>query len=576
MDNILELWEKAPNGEQLMKALAEEKERNDKAVEPRSAIIDPYNTYGMSGTRSKQSMVNFRLLRAMANVPPIAAIINTRLNQVARFSQRPRFDGDIGFQIIHKDKTTKMTDAQRKRAVEIEDFFLSTGWVKNRRRKDNFNAFLRKITRDTLTLDAMTFELVPNFKGELAEIWAIDAETIELVANAPVGEDRELPVYEPLTKHGMSLGSQNIAYVQRINGEIVAEYSEDQLAYAVRNPRTDILLADFGQSELEVLVEIVTGILNGIRYNTTYFTHNHIPQGVLEIVGKYKDEHLEAFKRHWKQMTSGAAGKWAAPVMAFEEGNGMKWTPFKNTNQDMQFNEFLEFLFNITCAVYQIDPNEVGFKSWTSKSAGLTASDNTEAKMEQSQDKGFIPLMNFLADTFNHEIISQIDDEFEFTWVGLNEQDEDKKLERQKTRLESGVITVSEARKADDMEELINPATGKPWLWTQAPANPQLLQVFMAESGLGQQQQPGGDPEAEQAAAETKAQDTQAKAANKPSEDADDAHAKELEKMELAHKHDMELERLKQRGKGKVSKSLTDELGNPTEGAEIVITWGDY
>ncbi len=122
MDNILELWEKGSKRRTAHESVGRGKERNDKAAEPRSAIIDPYNTYGMSGTRSKQSMVNFRLLRAMANVPPIAAIINTRLNQVARFSQRPRFDGDIGFQIIHKDKTTKMTDAQRKRAVEIEDF----------------------------------------------------------------------------------------------------------------------------------------------------------------------------------------------------------------------------------------------------------------------------------------------------------------------------------------------------------------------------------------------------------------------------------------------------------------------
>ena len=599
MSTVLELWQSAPNGEQLLKALENDRAlKQQETAKPKSAFIDPYNVYGLGGTRAKQAVINYRLLRQMATVPPVAAILLTRLNQVARFTNRPRFEGDIGFQIIHKNKTKKMTNAQRRRAVEIEEFFLKTGWANNKLRKDNFNAFVRKIVRDTLVLDAMTFELVPNLKGELAEIWAIDAETIELVANAPVGYGRELPVYEPMTKDGLRLGSDNIAYVQRINGEIVAEYSEEQLAYAVRNPRTDILLADFGHSELEVLIEIVTGILNGIRYNTTYFTHNHVPQGVLSIIGKYDDEHLEAFKRHWRVMTSGAAGKWAAPVIAVEDGQGINWTPFKQSNQDMQFNEFLEFLFNIACAVYQIDPNEVGFKSWTSSRASLTSSDNTAERMERSQDKGFVPLMNFLANVFNHEILPLIDDEFEFTSVGLDEQDQDKKLERQVKQLGSGIITVAEARKADDRDELINPATGKPWIWTQAPANPQLLQVFMAESGLNQPQGgPGAQGSEDGEGAEDQDQrDAQQSGEQDEQQDKDPAeasHERELEKMErrheleleqkkLEHEHQMELEKLRAEARQqKVNKSLT-ETADPRnapaddEAVEISITWSDY
>src|SRR5690606_10799348 len=159
-------------------------------------------------------------------------------------------------------------------------------------------------------------------------------------------------------------------------------------------------------------------------------------------VGKYKDEHLNAFKRHWKTITDGASGKWSVPVMGLEDGQGFKFTPFKQSNRDMEFNEFLEFLFNMACAVYQIDPNEVGFKSWTSGS-GMTPSDNTQAKIDSSQDKGFIPLMDFLANNFNSEIVELLDEDFVFEWVGLSDEDEDKKLERMKQELESGVKTVA-------------------------------------------------------------------------------------------------------------------------------------
>lgn len=453
-------------------------------VEPKSAIIDPYESTNFLSVRSKQSFISFQTLRRMARIPAIAAIINTRLNQVARFAKRPRYPGDTGFKIGLKDPNQKMTEAARKRAFELEEFFLRTGAIRNKRRKDNFNLFLRKIVRDSLELDALTWENVFNHKGELCELWAVDASTIELVTDCSTGELDPPPVYIPVTSRGQSIAG-DIAYIQRINGQVVAEYSEEDLAYAVRNPRTDIERVGFGLSELEVLIDIVTGIVNGLRYNTSYFSHSHLPQGVMEIVGKYKDKHLEAFKRHWRTLTSGSVGKWAVPILALEDGQGFKFTPFKNSNKDMEFNQFLEFLFNLACAVYQINPDEVGFKSWSSGSS-LHKTDNTSEKIEQSLDKGFVPLMEFLSDTFNSEVVDMIDPEFCFSWVGLSDQDEEHKWQQIKMKLDAGVVTVAEIRKQEDLPE-IKDESGKLALWTQAPAHPQLIQVFMNE--LQQKQQ---------------------------------------------------------------------------------------
>lgn len=562
MDNILEMWEKAPYGQQLHKALSAEKEEQERqAAQPKSAIIDPANSYGVGGTRSKQSIIPFGTLRAMAKVPAIAAILLTRKNQVSRHARRPRFDGDIGFKIGLKDSREKMTEAQAKKAHEIEEFFLKTGYAKNRKRKDNFNTFLRKIVDDTLTLDVVTIETVPTIGGNLAEMWALDGSTIELVSNSPVSDAFEPVVYDPMTNRGKKIAG-DIAYVQRISGQIVAEYTEEELAYAIRNPRTDIMTTDFGMSELEVLVEIVSGIVNGVRYNTTYFTHSHLPQGVLSFVGSYDDKTLEGFKRHWKQLTSGAAGKWAVPIMASKEGSGFQWTPLKQSNQDMQFNEFLEFLFNIACAVYQIDPNEVGFKSWTSKSGGMSQSDNTEEKMDKSKDKGLIPLMNFLSDTFNSEIVDQIDDQYAFYWVGLDEDDEDRKMERQEKQINSGVKTVAMvwAENDVDIDEIKKQNGGELPKWANAPANATLIQVYMAESGMGQQTDPNADPddpEAEQASAD----DQHGKAL----EMQDDGHGKQLEVLDKQHEQTMEQKQADQEHQLKMEKLKADNAAKMQE-----------
>lgn len=567
-DDLISLWQNAPQGDVLMKSM------KDTPPEPKSALIDPYNYQSMSaGTRSKPTSMSYAMLRRMSKVPAIAAILLTRKNQAARYTRRPRYDGDMGFKITLKDPKAQMSDAARKRAMEIEDFMLKTGGVKNRKRKDNFNTFLRKLIDDSLTLDTMVFEKVGNMKGKMAELWAVDAATIELVANAPVSEAFQLPVYMPTTKAGIII-PEEVAYVQRINGQVVAEYTEEELAYAIRNPRTDIEFTDFGMSELEVLVDIVTGILNGVSYNTTYFNSSHLPQGVMELVGKYKDTHLEGFKRHWKQLTSGASGKWAVPIMALEEGQGFKFTPFKNSNKDMEFNEFLEFLFNIACAVYQIDPNEVGFKSWTSKSGTMGNSDNTEAKMESSQDKGFIPLMNFLADTFNSEIIDEIDEDFEFQWIGVDEQDEDKKQERQEKQVNMGAKTIrmiwEEANV--DLDKVAKDNGGTLPKWIDAPANAQLIQVYMAETGLGQQAEPGQDPEdpnAEASIEQAQADD----AHEKGKEVSDDEHGKQLEIMDKQHEQTIEAKKMDQQHQVKLeglkaqnAKALAKDKPKPGEG----------
>lgn len=588
MSEILDIYSRAPKPGELRKAL---NEANSDYIPPKSAIIDPLNqTSSYGGTRDKPTAIPYRTLRRMSQVPAISAVINTRLNQVAKFSKRPRYSGDTGFQIALKDKETKMTDAQKKRAKEIEDFFLKTGWKRNKIRKDNFNTFLRKITRDSLTLDVLTFEKVGTFgasvrgKQDVSEIWAMDGATIELVVNNPIGEGStsEIPVYKPETRSGIkNIG--DIAYVQKVNGRITAEYTEDELAFAIRNPRTDLDYVDFGMSELETLMEIVTGIVNGVRYNTSYFSHSSLPQGVLEIVGRYKDEHLQAFKRHWKTLTDGASGKWSVPVMGLEEGQGFKFTPFKTSNRDMEFNEFLEFLFNITCAVYQIDPNEVGFKSWTSSNS-MSSSDNTEAKITSSQDKGFVPLMDFLSDTFNSEIIDLIDEDFVFEWVGVSDEDEDKKLERQKSELESGVKTVAMVWKENDVDttEMEKENGGKLPDWAHAPANPQLIQVYMngiqAEQAdqQAQQQQAQGDVERQNAV-----------------EDGDIGHKRQLEIMDKQHQQGLEAKKMDQEHQTKITKMTAEQkaqadkqkaqksqikksIEDDFRSSGIEIEWGEY
>ena len=472
------------------------KQKKQQTITPdaKSILIDPTNVLNYVGTKSKPGAIGYAVLRSMATrAKPVAAIIQTRLNQVVRYTHRPSYTGDTGFRVVLKDKDKEPTATELRRGKEIEEAILHTGFLPNKKRKDNFDMFLRKIIRDSLVLDAMTFEVVYNRKGDVVEWWAVDGSTIDMVTDQATIHANPV-VYQPITKDGKAHEGE-IAYVQKYNGNVYAEFTEDELAYAIRNPRTDIRYALFGLSELEILVETVTGLLNSEAYNNAYFSHSNLPQGILEIVGQYEDEHLEAFKRHWEALVSGAVGKWKVPVMALQEGQGLKFTPFKQSAKDMEFHQWLEFLTNVACAVYQVDPAEIGFKSWSGGGGkGVINSEAEASRLDHSQDKGFFPLMQFIANTINSELIDKIESDFVFEWVGLNDQNQDHLDQKRNERLTLGYTTINEERRQDNLpiieEMLIDAGYDKEQAkllgqYGDAPANAQLLQIFM--QGLQQQ-----------------------------------------------------------------------------------------
>ena len=471
----------------ILKSL-EEQEIQEKqaqaARDPESVFIDPFNILNFTGPKSKPGPISYSILRYMASVPAIAAVINTRQNQMANFTRRPKNDKDTGFRVTTADPEAEMTPELKALARKYEDFFLTTGWVPNKKRKDNLNKLMRKLTRDTLSLDEIAIEIVPGrnvMRYPVSEVYAIDPATIEIVLPA---EEELAVVYEPVTPHGMKQGGKNIAYVQRVAGQVKTEYTEDELIRAHRNPRTDLDYSFFGYSELEQLITIVTAIVNALHYNTSYFSQSNLPQGVLEIVGKYKPEHLEGFKRAWTTLVSGSVGRqWKVPVMALEEGQGFKFTPFKQGNREMEYSQFMEFLFNLACAVYQIDPREVGFKSWDSSGSKTMDNDAPASQIENSKDKGFYPLMQFFADTFNSEIMARIDPRFRFEWVGLDEDRAKEEWAMEKEQLEAGVMTLRMYWEKHDVD--YSRYKNEPWI--DAPAN-QVLVGLVQQAQQAQQQ----------------------------------------------------------------------------------------
>lgn len=459
-----------------------EADKQEKPSRPKSFAFDPQKAMAFLQNIRRPSPYSAELLRTMAKrCSPVRAIIQTRKNQVSNFCTPAHGRSEMGFKIALKDRERKATASDKKRMKEVEYFLMHTGfpeYAADGSKRDDLETFIRKLVEDRLVLDSTCIERTYDRQGRLAEMFAVDGGTIRRVVNKinymPQVSDWD---HVKVDHSGFAVvppSADKIDYVQMIKGTVVAELSSKQLVYAIGNPSTDIQRFGYGESELEMLVTTVTSHLFAEQYNRSKFTQGAIPHGVISLIGNYDQEMIEAFKRQWSLQVAGVTNAFKLPVIALTDGEGFKFTPFDMSSRDMEYHLWMTYLISVACAIYQIDPEEIGFQGYRPQPAGSLFSHSGEYKMEQSKDRGLKPLMRFIQKIINLEIIDYIYDDLCLQWVNFDEDSESEKLDMWIKELQAGLKTVNEIKAERDEKEIDAE-------WANAPANPTLLQLYNQE-----------------------------------------------------------------------------------------------
>src|SRR5690606_26908594 len=233
----------------------------------RSVLEDPYSLQSSMGYKERNYSLDFDFLKRIPQrLSLVGAIMQTRCNQVAQFSIPFRTSKSVGYVVKHKDPGKLTTKAEQKFIAELEAFIYNCGHKKpnphNKNKRDDFETFLKKIVRDSLTFDQLTFETIPDRRGIPYEFMAVDASTIRLAAeygvHAKTDDDpwgyRKFGPFQSMQLFRGNKLDKDSKYVQLVNGQIETIYTEEDLAFGVRNPRTDIQIQGYGYGELENLV----------------------------------------------------------------------------------------------------------------------------------------------------------------------------------------------------------------------------------------------------------------------------------------------------------------------------------
>lgn len=432
---------------ELMKANLYLGELNPNSGKITSVFFDPNDLSGNGkGFKDSRGILSFETLRKMGDLWIIRAIVNTRIEQIQNFLHFSEDEQKEGFTIrrkkgLFKDQDEEELSEEDKKKIEnIVKFLERGGWTEKWENVDDLQTFVRKITFDSLTLDQLAFEIVRNRNWELNKFRAVDASMIRFLDSVDPRQRESLEDYRYrgyLPRYCMVW--DELILKNPITKEPILYYPWE-LGFGIRNKSSNIRRNGYGTSELETLVEIITWILWGMQYNGNFFSQGSQPKGFINVKNaNISNSTLNEFRQAWSQTMKGVQNSHRVPVI---NGIDLEWIDLQKNNRDMEFNEWLKFLIIISCAVYRMDPTELGFQF--KDQAQIFGQDGQKQRLQHSREKGLKPLLIFLQNIITEYLVSELNEDFEFVFTGIEVEDEEAQVKLDKDKLEMGMVAMQD------------------------------------------------------------------------------------------------------------------------------------
>lgn len=466
--------------EELLKANLYLGEINKTSPHIQSVFFDPNDLAGNGkGFKDSKGVLSFSTLRRMGDIYIIRAIVNTRIEQVQNFLHFSEDEQKEGYTIRRKkslfkeEKEDELSNEDKRKIENIVKFLENGGWNEKWDNLDSFQEFVRKITFDSLTLDQLAFEVVRSRDWELKKFRAIDASLIRFLDTV---DPRQREAFEEYRFKGYLPRYCMVWDDMIIRNPMTKEpilYYPWELGFGIRNKTSNIRKNGYGTSELETLVEIITWILWGMSYNGLFFKQGSQPKGFINVKNaNISPSTLNEFRQAWMQTMRGVENSHRVPVI---NGIDLEWIDLQKGNRDMEFNDWLKFLVIMSCSVYRIDPTELGFQF--KDQAQIFGQDGQKARLQHSREKGLKPILIFLENVITKYIVSELDEDFEFSFTGIEVEDEEAQVKLDAEKLEKGMVA---------MQDIFQKYSGRPL----DPENDIIInQVYQTAKQAEQQQQ---------------------------------------------------------------------------------------
>lgn len=409
----------------------------------RQAIIhDPYYDQFGNNTlfKNRSSRLSNKTLKDVSVRDwVVSSILQARADTIMRFG-RPQLNRfDFGFKVQKKDRHSDCSKEELEEIRNIEDFIYRCGRTTNVPHDDKmlFNHFLKLVVRDALTFGHIAVEKVKTKSGGLHRFRPLPAESVYLVNRTTSKKDLDQHI-KALTKETIIPSDNNpeqhqeqnevendyYKYIQMsVDERPLAVFGDEDMVWKLFNPQNFADSRGYCYSTLELAIINITNHLNVENYNANFFTHGYAARGLLHLKGTVTQSQLTAFRRQFYNTISGAQHAWRTPIISGLDE--VQWVQMSGNAKEMEYINFNDHLIRSLCSQFQIDPSELGLDHLTSgKNTG--AGSSNEEKIEYSRERGLYPILMFVEDFINSDILPGLSPEiaakYTFTFEGYTEE----------------------------------------------------------------------------------------------------------------------------------------------------------
>lgn len=367
--------------------------------------------------------IGYATLRQFSKIPAVAGIIRTRTNQVAEFAHPIRREGDTGYIVEPIDPTQEITPEIARQCHEIAAWIWTCGDPRCGH-GDNLEAFLRKLTPDTLALDQGCFEVRETEIGDIAGFQAVDSATMRFAL--PDQEERaHLQYRESMEEEGQ--------VVQVIDNKIVATWPRNRLAMGIRNPSTNIRSKGYGEPELYILVAALSWMVDAEVYNAAAFKNGTHAKGILALKSNMPRKMFQQLRRDYFAMLKGPKNAHKTLFLqlnpAKDVSEELQYLNMSRSNQEMEFAQWLGYLQKLAASVFQIDMAELGFVYGSENQSGGLQQSSGESRVQYSREKGLRPLLRAIESWLNKWVVTAKFPGYRMRFVGLDYESDRKRIE---------------------------------------------------------------------------------------------------------------------------------------------------
>ena len=412
----------------------------------RKAIVDdPYfeNLTHQINVKHKLSRLSNRMLKEVSVRDwLVSSIIQCRLDTLLRFSRPEHKRFEMGFRFVKKDKSSEYSKDELQEIAALEDFIYHCGRREGTPANERmlFGEFLKLVVRDALTFGHVAVEKVKTRSGGLHRIRPLPAESVYLINKKLSKEQVEEQEKNAKQTYGKPLSNNDPKKDQKVNESDIdyykyvqmsynmqplAHFGDEDLIFKLFNPQNFADSNGYCYSPLELTIINITNHLNVENYNANFFTHGYAARGVLHLKGTVTQSQLMNFRRQFYNSISGQQHAWRTPIVAGLDD--VQWVPMSGSSKEMEYINFNNHLMRIICAQFAIDPVEIGLDYLvTATGRAPMQQANNEYKITYSRERGLYPILMFIEDMINSEIIPAIDktmsQKYRFIFTGYTDE----------------------------------------------------------------------------------------------------------------------------------------------------------